>query len=130
MNLRGAQNFADLALIRGAAEFTNDFDDEAVKERMRDMYICYKHQQELVFNWEDSTDPVHSFTRRTARGKKAACTVPNDLDPDLNMHGPGTQLPLAKAGRFLQRDKALTFLKRFGAHLHIGIRESILICML
>jgi hypothetical protein len=52
--LFGAANNADLALARGAAEYGNNFYDEAVILRMKTIYICQKHADELVFNWKNT----------------------------------------------------------------------------
>ena len=123
-NLFGTVNNADLALIRGAAEFGNDFDDEIVKERMQNIFICEKHAKELVFKWKESKDPMHVSEKRV-RGvvSKPACSLPNTLME--KKHQSDTEPPLAKASLFLRKDMAKAFLKARGAHLHIGIREYI-----
>lgn len=119
--LFGAQNYADLALIRGAAEYDNDFDDEAVKARMKNIFICKHHEDELVHSWKSWRAPRHELEKRTNKGRKKACTVPNN---PLKMHGASSRKVLAKSGRLLQKEKAETVLRHTGIHLHVGIRKA------
>uniref|UniRef100_A0A914XN95 Uncharacterized protein n=1 Tax=Plectus sambesii TaxID=2011161 RepID=A0A914XN95_9BILA len=121
LNLYGAENNADLALIRGAAEFENDFDDEAVKERMKNIYICENHEDELVFGWKSWKKPSHVSYKRIggiAGVQSAKCAVPNAV---LNMHGLNSPSVYAKPGRFLRKKQAEAFLRQTGTHLQVGI---------
>lgn len=115
-----AQNNADLALIRGAAEFDNDFNDEEVKERMKNIFICKKHEDELVFNWWKNKDPTHVKERNTGLTRKPLCGVPNNL---LTKHGSNSASVLAGLRLYLRKDAAYAFLRQTGAHLHVGIRK-------
>uniref|UniRef100_A0A914XLB9 Uncharacterized protein n=1 Tax=Plectus sambesii TaxID=2011161 RepID=A0A914XLB9_9BILA len=118
INLQGAENNADLALIRGAAEFENDFDDEAVKERMKNIFICKHHEDELVYHWKTSKKPKHVIYKEVNTVSKVACSVPNAV---LNMHGLNSPSVFAKPGRFLRKKQAEAFLKQTGTHLQVGI---------
>uniref|UniRef100_A0A914UXF5 Uncharacterized protein n=1 Tax=Plectus sambesii TaxID=2011161 RepID=A0A914UXF5_9BILA len=116
--LFGAENNADLALIRGAAEFGYDFDDEAVKERMKNIFICETHEKELVFRWKSWKTPRHVLYKQSRSESKAACTVPNEL---LDQHGSDSTSVLAKPGRYLRKKQAEAFLRETGTHLQVGI---------
>uniref|UniRef100_A0A914XRL7 Uncharacterized protein n=1 Tax=Plectus sambesii TaxID=2011161 RepID=A0A914XRL7_9BILA len=118
LDLYGAENNADLALIRGAAEFGNDFDDETVKERMKNIFICKKHEEELVYRWKRWANPTHVYYKRVNNAAKPTCSVPNEL---LNKHGSNSASVLAKPGRFVRKNHAEAFLRQTGTHLQVGI---------
>ena len=113
----GAHNLADMALTRGAGEMNLDFEDDAIKTRMENSYICAQHQKELIFGWKF----VRRHLLRRGREKKIMCGIPNDI---FAVHKSNDQMQAPSQGTFLQKNEVNAYLKQTGVLLHIGIRKN------
>jgi hypothetical protein len=88
---------------------------------MKNIFICQKHVNELVFKWKSNQNPKHILKKQITRVKKNACTVPNNKP--LDKHQLDSNSPVATSGLFLSKDMAEAYLRKMGIHIHPGIRK-------
>jgi hypothetical protein len=113
----GSLNEIDKILVRGAGEFTNDWDDEQTKKRILNRKICDNHLQELSRDWS-STRYYHIMRRWN--DKKDVCSVPDGI----GFAHDGNHRPIIQNKNALNRDEAFAVLQKFKTLLHIGLRKN------
>ena len=119
-NLYGAENAADLLLNRGSGVFVQDWEDQAVKNNMQNLFVCNDHWKELITSWK--TGFYYHFLLRK-KDKRVMCSVPEQFD---NEHAGSRPLLDTKKKKtfYLSKRQSRAILLEKGFLLHVGLRKS------
>ncbi len=120
--LFGADNAADLLMIRGAGLFGIDWSDQSVLDEYREKFVCDEHWKELVTHWHQRyRNHWMQKTVKMGGAKKVAktCSMPESIE---DAHK-GSARPLVQGATSLNKEQAQAILSKYHLLLHPGLRK-------